>query len=374
MAKHVVVDGSNLATEGRTAPSLKQLNEAVLAFLTEYPDTKVTVVVDASFGHRIDKKEVAEFNSAIDNNELVSPPAGAVGRGDGFVLTIAEKVGASVLSNDSYQEFHHHYKWLFEPGRLIGGKPVPHVGWVFIERLPVRVSANRTSVGVVRKSAGTKIKKASREAQRPMPIPKSPPPGARVSAKMKLPTSTVKAAASAKHPVSKQSVSKQVMAKNGVSRQATPKLHSAKQQVPKQQAPKPLIPKQSVKTSAINELVPFLNFVEHHPVGSKVKGVVDTYSAHGVYVRIGDIRGYLPMQLMANPVPRSAREHVKLGQQVSLVVASFTPSRRSIEVSIAGVIPSAKRAAQSAVSNSLAKKSKRRTVAVPSRKVPARKK
>lgn len=384
MAKHVVVDGSNLATEGRTAPSLKQLNEAVLSFMTEYPDTKVTVVVDASFGHRIDKKEVAEFNSAIDNNELVSPPAGAVGRGDGFVLTIAEKVGASVLSNDSYQEFHHQYKWLFEPGRLIGGKPVPLVGWVFIERLPVRVSANRTSAGVVRKNASTKIKKASREAQRPMPIPKSPPPGARVPAKMKLPTSTVKAAVSAKPPVSKQSISKQVVVKNGVLKQATPKLHSAKQQVPKQQvskqpvpkqqAPKPQIPKQGDKTSAINELVPFLNFVEHHPVGSKVKGVVDTYSAHGVYVRIGDIRGYLPMQLMANPVPRSAREHVKLGQQVSLVVASFTPSRRSIEVSIAGVVPSTKRAAQSVVSNSSAKKSKRRTVVVPSRKVPTRKK
>ena len=103
--KHVVVDGSNIATEGRTSPSLKQLNEAVMAFMQEFPDTKVTVVVDATFGHRIDKKEVADFNSGIDNNELVAPPAGAVGRGDGFVLTIADKIGASILSNDSYQEF-----------------------------------------------------------------------------------------------------------------------------------------------------------------------------------------------------------------------------------------------------------------------------
>ena len=61
----------------------------------------------------------------------MAPPAGAVGRGDGFVLTIAEKVKASVLSNDSYQEFHDQYKWLFDEGRLIGGKPVPNVGWVF---------------------------------------------------------------------------------------------------------------------------------------------------------------------------------------------------------------------------------------------------
>lgn len=373
MAKHVVVDGSNLATEGRTAPSLKQLNEAVLAFMTEYPDIKVTVVVDASFGHRIDKKEVAEFNSAIDNNELVSPPAGAVGRGDGFVLTIAEKVGASVLSNDSYQEFHHQYKWLFDPGRLIGGKPVPHVGWVFIERLPVRVSANRESAGIGRKNAAIKIKKASREAQRPMPIPKAPPPGARVAAKLKPPAPAIKLAATARHSVSKQLVSKHAVAKQATSKQATPKLHLVKQQAPKQQAPKSPTPKQGVKTSAINELAPFLNFVEHHPVGSKVKGVVDTYSAHGVYVRIGDIRGYLPLQLMANPTPRSAREHVKLGQQVSLVVASFTPSRRSIEVGIVGVTPSTTRA-QTLVSNTLAKKPKKRSAVMSNRRAPTRKK
>ena len=295
------MDGPTLATEGRTIPSLKQLNEAVLAFMTEFPDTKVTVVVDASFGHRIDKKEVAEFNGAIDNNELVSPPAGAVGRGDGFVRTIAEKVGASVLSNDSNQEFHQQYKWLFDPGRLIGGKPVPHVGWVFIERLPVRVSANRDGVSVGRKSSVTRIKKASREAQRPMPIPKSPPPGARVAAKTKSPVPVVKVAASARHPVSKPLVSRHVATKHASVKQVTPKPQSAKQH-----GTKP-----GVKTSAINELAPFLDFVEHHPVGSKVKGVVDTYSAHGVYVRIGEIRGYLPLHLMASTTPRSAREHVK---------------------------------------------------------------
>jgi len=399
MVKHVVVDGSNLATEGRSAPSLKQLNEAVLAFMTEYPDTKVTVVVDASFGHRIDKKEVAEFNSAIDNNELVSPPAGAIGRGDGFVLTIAEKVGASVLSNDSYQEFHHQYKWLFDPGRLIGGKPVPLVGWVFIERLPVRVSTNRDIERVGRKTSATKIKKASREAQRPMPIPKTPPPGARVPAKMKLPSPAVKAAAISKQSVSKQLVPKHIAVKETISKLTTPKLQLVKQQapkqqvpkqqvpkqqvpkqqvpkqqVPKQQVPKQQVPKQSAKTSAINELVPFLDFVEHHPVGSKVKGVVDSYSAHGVYVRIGDIRGYLPLQLMANPVPRSAREYVKLGQQVSLVVASFTPSRRSIEVGIVGVVPSTARAMQSSTDGALVRKSKKRIAVAPSRKVASRKK
>jgi hypothetical protein len=320
--KHVVVDGSNLATEGRTAPSLKQLNEAVLSYMNEFPDTKVTVVVDATFGHRIDKREVTEFNEAIDNNELVAPPAGAVGRGDGFVLTIAAKVGASIVSNDSYQEFHAQYPWLFDAGRLIGGKPVPHVGWVFIERLPVRPS--------IAKSA----KKASREASRPMPVPKAPPPNAKVAPKTKPVVAALKPAA----PATKS-----------------------------QTAPKPVKP---VVTS--NELTPFLEFVEKHPVGSKVKGTVDSYSAHGVYVRVNDVMCYLPLRLMANPAPRSAREHVKLGQSVSLVVSSFVASRRSIDVAISGVSAPEKKVSSSAAGK--AKKKKKRQSALPARKVAAKKK
>jgi len=140
---HVVVDGSNIATEGRSMPSLAQLSEAVSSFMDEYPDAAITVVVDATFGHRIDKKEVPEFEAGISNNELVAPPAGAVGRGDAFVLGIADKVGASILSNDSFQEFHGEYTWLFDEGRLVGGKPVPHIGWVWVDRVPVRGPVSR---------------------------------------------------------------------------------------------------------------------------------------------------------------------------------------------------------------------------------------
>src|SRR5690606_22760411 len=86
------------------------------------------------------------------NNELVAPPAGAVGRGDAFVLNIAHKAGAGILSNDSFQEFHGDYPWLFEEGRLIGGKPVPNVGWVFVARTPVRGPKSRRSV---REASGT---------------------------------------------------------------------------------------------------------------------------------------------------------------------------------------------------------------------------
>jgi ribosomal protein S1 len=95
-------------------------------------------------------------------------------------------------------------------------------------------------------------------------------------------------------------------------------------------------------------------------LGSKVKGVVESYSAHGVYVRIGDVLGYLPLRLMANPAPRSAREFVKIGQQVSLVVSSFTASRRSIDVGIVGPVTAVKKAVP-------VKKSKKRPAAVQAR-------
>ncbi len=272
MVKHIIVDGSNIATEGRNAPSLAQLNEAVIALMREYPGAKVSVVVDATFGHRIARKEVAEFNKAIEHNELVAPPAGAVGRGDAFVLAIADKVGASILSNDSYQEFHGKFKWLFEPGRLIGGKPVPHVGWVFVERLPVRgpVSRRSTKEGKV----VTKTTHASPEASKPMPVPKSPPPGV---------------------------------------------------------APAP------GRVKMANEVLPYLHFVEKHKVGTKVKATVAEYTSNGATVQIGDVNGYLSLKHMATPPPRAAREVFKIGDDVQLVIVGYTPARRSVDLAVPGV-------------------------------------
>ena len=150
------MDGSNIATEGRTLPSLAQLDEAIRSFLEEYrgfTSSDVTVVVDASFGHRIDPSEVTAFDQAVEHGEMITPPAGAVGRGDGFILRIAEKSGALVLSNDSFQEFHAERPWLFEPGRLIGGKPVPGVGWIFTPRTPVRGARSRSVTSKSKKGA-----------------------------------------------------------------------------------------------------------------------------------------------------------------------------------------------------------------------------
>ncbi|MGH9086781.1 MAG: NYN domain-containing protein [Acidimicrobiales bacterium] len=151
----VVVDGSNLATEGRTTPSLQQLDEAVQAYAAEVPDAEIVVVVDASFEHRVESSERAALEEAELHGEVVSPPAGAIGRGDAFVLRIAERTGASVLSNDSFQEFHGEHPWLFDEGRLVGGKPVPGIGWIFTRRIPVRGPKSRQATSKARRAVSS---------------------------------------------------------------------------------------------------------------------------------------------------------------------------------------------------------------------------
>ena len=96
------------------------------AFMTENPD---------AHGHRRRRRHVRPSHRrgrASRRSRRRSSPAsscrrrpGAIGRGDAFVLQIADKADAMVLSNDSFQEFHGEYAWLFDEGRLIGGKPVP---------------------------------------------------------------------------------------------------------------------------------------------------------------------------------------------------------------------------------------------------------
>jgi len=171
--KHVVVDGSNIATEGRAAPKLAQLDDAVRALLAEYGYEVATVVVDATFGHRIDAKERNAYEEAVINGELVTPPAGAIGRGDAFVLQIADRAHADVFSNDSFQEFHGQYPWLFDEGRLIGGKPVTNVGWVFVLRAPVRGPASRRSVRDARKTTTPTKKEPAKAKATPLKTPKS---------------------------------------------------------------------------------------------------------------------------------------------------------------------------------------------------------
>ena len=309
-AAHYVVDGSNIATEGRSRPSLEQLQEAVTTFMADRPDAMITVVVDATFGHRIDASERPEFDEAVANNELVAPPAGAIGRGDAFVLTIADRAGASVLSNDSFQEFHGDYEWLFDEGRLVGGKPVPHVGWVFVERTPVRGPVSRKATKKSTTPATSSRRTASKRASEPMPVPKNPPPGA----------------------TTRKASGKKRASSTGEARKAE---------------------------EPVNDLIPFLEFVEISPVGARVAGVVDRYSSHGAYVAVGDVSVYVPLRSMADPPPKSARAHVKIGEHVDVTIVGFVAERRSVDGAFDGGIMEATTSAEEPSEQSVPARSKR---------------
>jgi hypothetical protein len=171
--EHLVVDGSNIATEGRSEPSLDQLESAVGELHREFPDLEITVVVDATFSHRIAAGERARYDQAMLAGSYVQPPAGAIGRGDAFLLRIAEKVDAVVCSNDSFQEFHAEHPWLFDRGRLIGATPVAGVGWIFSPRIPVRGPTSHRAVRSTdreRKKVTKAIEVATKEAtSKPVP-------------------------------------------------------------------------------------------------------------------------------------------------------------------------------------------------------------
>lgn len=285
MPDHFVIDGSNLATEGRNEPSFAQLQEAVGAFRAEHADALMTVVVDASFAHRIEAAERDAYHRAEASAELVSPPAGAVGRGDGFLLQIANRTDGTVVSNDSFQEFHGDYPWLFDPGRLIGGKPVPVVGWIFSLRRPVRGVVSRRSVQGPNRSAKAEqqVKRAIAEA---------------TADALQVPSGSSRRA--------------------GRSRRD----HRGQRLEP--------------PVEAVNEPAPFLRFVIDHALGTEVAGTVDAFASHGAFVLVDGVRCYVPLSAMGKPHPNRARDVLTRSEARTFVVQAVDAPRRGIELALPG--------------------------------------
>ena len=322
MPTTLVVDGSNIATEGRSLPSLAQLDEAVRSFLSTHSYDTVVVVVDATFGHRIDATEQDQFEEAILAGELVTPPAGAIGRGDAFILQIAASVGATILSNDSFQEFHGQQDWLFDEGRLIGGKPVPGIGWVFVARSPVRGPTSRRATRDARKKpddAGSSLSRAPRRASKSTS-------GSTTGRSATRSSSTTRAA------------QPRAATKASLPKLDVPKLKSAPGETPQIGDSRPSGGRsrgrgRTVRPSEpINEALPFLEFVSCHPIGAEVTGEIVEFSSHGAYVLVDDTRCYLPLKALGDPPPRSAREVLTLGTTESFLVTRFDAAVRGIDI------------------------------------------
>ena len=321
---HLVVDGSNIATEGRTAPSLAQLDDAVDAARSEYGYDRVNVIVDATFGHRIDAKERAAYENAVNTGAIITPPAGAIGRGDAFVLQIANKAGADVLSNDSFQEFHGQYQWLFDEGRLLGGKPVPGVGWVFVLRAPVRGPLSRKAVRAAKDSAKASGAAVVTEAVKDTGRSTGRRAGTKAATKKAAATRVVDEATDVATAAAQTA---EIAAERAVG--------AAEVTAPRGSRPRRR--RGGTAVEPINEPLHYARFVIDHPIGALVDGDVERFSSHGAYVTVGPAMAYVPLKSMGNPPPRKAREVMKLGETRQFVVERFDPERRGIDLALASV-------------------------------------
>jgi hypothetical protein len=447
--RRIVVDGSNLATEGRSLPSLAQLEEAIQAFMEEFPgfrNADVIVVVDASFGHRIDESERATFEEAIAHGEMVTPPAGAIGRGDAFILRIAEKAGALVLSNDSFQEFHAERPWLFEPGRLIGGKPIPGVGWIFTPRTPVRGAVSRATTSRAKKAAvaeddgtssqtgraggrtskagsstkkaggrrgkasetapedetdelgdedsmgtagkdgtdgsgdgastgdeapkkaRTTVKKTGGRAKKAAAVDKAGAPtkaaaktakATKAAAKTAKATKTAKAAGTAGPTKAAKATAK---AAKGTTAKGRGGAGDGADEVaeegsgptgagrrPGRRAKKSAARAEMAQAGsgdedpppALNEPMTFLTFVANHPIGSRFKGTVASYTSHGAHIDVDGMKAHVPLSLLGRPAPGKARDVLSKGETRDFVLVSLDAPRRRAEVALPEFAPDA---------------------------------
>ncbi len=278
-------------------PSLQQLLEAVGAVTKEFTPDNVTVIVDATFGHRIDASEKDDYDAKTSTGEIITPPAGVIGRGDAFILEVADRADAVVLSNDSFQEFHGKFDWLFTEGRLLGGKYVPGVGWIFLDRSPVRGPTSRKAVSEAKRKRRGSKKAASAPRKKAAPKSKS---------------------GSSRSGTSK-SASKRTSATSGSGTKSAAKT----QRKSGGKEPQPY-----------NEPLPFIEFVGAHPVGSVVSGEVEQFSSHGAYVLVDGTRCYIPLKALGDPAPRSARDVLTMGETSDFVVEAIDTPRRGIDLTV----------------------------------------
>jgi hypothetical protein len=337
----VVVDGSNFATEGRVTPSLAQLDEAVRAFIEEHPNTEIIVVADASFEHRVAPGERAHFKAAELAGEIVTPPAGAIGRGDAFILKIADRIKGVVLSNDSFQEFHDEYPWLFDEGRLIGGKPVKGVGWVFTSRLPVRNTKTTRPVKKLsvtlshgaKPSIGTTLTpvKATKAKKAPLKAAKAP---------TKVPAKAAPAPPKEKKPPKVELAEKQPVkaAKKSPVKvaKAPPKSKKATKQVAV--PPSPAIALRRGR-HPVNPEADFALFRSAHRIGSRVEGEVTDFTSHGAVIKVALKSGqliecYAPTTSLGDPAPARARDVLKRGDHRTFRLVAVDAERRIAELAL----------------------------------------
>jgi len=378
MTSHLVVDGSNIATEGRKVPSLAQLTDAVEQFLADRPHDLVTVICDASFPNRIDASETKRYEQLLDEGQLITPPAGAIGRGDAFILQVATKGGAAVLSNDSFQEFHGQHEWLFDEGRLVGGKPVTGVGWVFVDRVPVRGPTSRKSVRDASRKEPSEpaVKKRSRKAAAPKAKSSEEPESAKAGSSTEAGSPRKARASRAKKPATRTRSRTATANKSDDPPSSDPALDAdnddskVTESTRKRRARKAAsvaggstTPDQSAAPSSdgdgsgpANPTEVYERFAAAHPVGSEVTATVVSFGSHGAYASVGDVSCYVPLKLLGDPPPRTVKDVLTIDEERAFVVAALHVDTNGVDLGLAPPKPVRRTRKKSTAKKRVAKK------------------
>jgi hypothetical protein len=261
---------------------------------------------------------------------------------------------------------------------LIGGKPVPGVGWIFTPRIPIRGPKSRAATAEAKakvhdhasapakaaelaraakkaakragksKRASTKVSAATVDTSWPI-SPTRPPPG-RAKVDPVVSSAIEEAVEEALHPPAperpKGSSKKQAAAKKAPPQksakakkdapggkakthaQAKPERNTVNQRK-KRPAPPP----------AVNEPLTFINFVAAFSVGSMIDGEVVSFTSHGAMVDVslpggGVLHCYIPLTAMGSPPPTKARKVLKKGEVRPFVLAGLDPPRRVAELAL----------------------------------------
>jgi hypothetical protein len=262
-------------------------------------------------------------------------------------LKIAQRINAVVLSNDSFQEFHEEYPWLFDANRLIGGKPVKGVGWVFTPRIPVRGAKSARAVkklsltlpGGATPTIGTTLTplKAVKAAKAPKKVAKA----------VKVPTKTTKktpkvADLAPKHiDVAPKKIAKKTTApKKAALKVPTPvkKVLKAASVVSKKKPAEPAVALRRGR-HPVNPESDFSSFKNAHKIGSKFEGEVTAFTSHGAVIRV-KLRGakyvecYAPTTLLGTPAPARARDVLKRGDHRTFRLVTVDSERRIAELAL----------------------------------------
>ena len=255
---------------------------------------------------------------------------------------------------------------LFEEGRLIGGKPVPGVGWIFTPRNPVRGPKSRGAVRATTKAraavAAADAPPAARTRTAKIAAPAKKVAATKAAAKTTGARAPARKAAGGEGPrreVAVEQGSREVVAGEGVGQvglagegagqgdtealavttgAAPPRRPPRGRRAPGRRDSKPVPPK-TASREPVNTVRAYQAFVKAHPIKSRVEGEVTTFTSHGAMItvdvgRTQSVLCYAPLARLARPAPTRARDVLVRGERKTFRVAALDDARRIPEVGL----------------------------------------